>query len=75
MEKTMGLPWPQDNFMNYDRSDLFRRVSGLKDKALMVIHGTADSKVNIQHSMLLIKALTDSDVPVRVQVSSTGEFM
>ncbi|XP_015786539.1 inactive dipeptidyl peptidase 10 [Tetranychus urticae] len=73
MEKTMGLPWPQDNYINYDKSDLFRSVSGLKDKAFMIIHGTADTKVNIQHSMLLIKALTDRGIPFRVQLYPDGE--
>lgn len=68
----MGSPWPKENFIYYDKSDLFRNLELIKDKEFMIIHGTADYKVNIQHSMLLMKALTDLAVPFRVQVSLTS---
>lgn len=72
IEKYMGSPWPKENFIYYDKSDLFRNLELIKDKEFMIIHGTADYKVNIQHSMLLMKALTDLAVPFRVQVSLTS---
>ena len=65
----MGTPMPQDNYINYDKTDLVRNLETIKDKQFMIIHGTADRKVNIQHSMLLMKALTDKGVPFKIQVN------
>ena len=66
----MGLPHPSDNYINYDKTDLPRNLETLKDKQLLLIHGTADRLSNVQHSMLLMKCLTDKGVPFRLQVSN-----
>jgi len=73
VEKFMGLPHPSDNYINYDKTDLPRNLEMLKDKQLLLIHGTADRLANIQHSMLLIKCLTDKGVPFRLQIYPDGD--
>jgi len=64
----MGLPSSHLTSLSYDKTDLFQELGPLREKALMIIHGTADTKVNIQHSMLLMKQLTMRGIPFRVQV-------
>lgn len=64
----MGMPFPQDNYINYDKTDLVRNLETIKDKQFLLVHGTADRKVNIQHSMLLMKALTEKGAPFKIQV-------
>ena len=69
IERYMGLPWSKDNYLNYDKTDLMQNIFKMKDKEFLLAHGTADRKVNIQHSMLLMKALTENNIPFRLQVS------
>lgn len=65
----MGLPIPQDNYVNYDKTDLVRNLGHIiKDKQLLIAHGTGDRIVSIQHSMLLMKALTNHGVAYKIQV-------
>lgn len=71
----MGLPTPQDNYVNYDKTDLVRNLETIKEKQLLIVHGTGDRIVSIQHSMLLMKALTDKGVPYKIQVSSHLMFI
>jgi dipeptidyl aminopeptidase/acylaminoacyl peptidase len=68
-ERYMGMPWPQDNFINYEKTDLTRKLSSLKGKTFLLVHGTIDKRVNIQHSMLLIKSLTEQGVQFKIQVN------
>lgn len=68
MEQTMGLPSSHESIISYDKTDIFRSLAPLREKALMIIHGTGDTKVNILHSMLLMKALTERAIAFRVQV-------
>lgn len=69
IERYMGLPWSKDNYINYDKTDLMQNIFNIRDKEFLIVHGTADRKVNIQHSMLLMKALTENNIPFRLQVS------
>lgn len=65
----MGIPWSsRDNYLGYDKTDLMQNIYKIKDKEFLLVHGTADMKVNIQHSMLLMKALTEHNIPFRLQV-------
>ena len=66
----MGMPWPQDNFINYEKTDLTRKSDSLKGKTFLLVHGTIDKRVNIQHSMLLIKSLTVHGVQFKIQVNN-----
>lgn len=66
----MATPLPFDNYINYDKTDLVRNLESMKDKQFMIMHGTADRQVNVQHSMLLMKALTDKGAPFKIQVTA-----
>jgi dipeptidyl aminopeptidase/acylaminoacyl peptidase len=68
VERYMGLPLPADNYVNYDKTDLVRNLETIKDKQLLLVHGTADRLVNLQHTMLLMKALAERSIPFRLQV-------
>lgn len=68
IERYMGLPWSKDSYMSYDKTDLMQNIFKIKDKEFLLVHGTADRKVNIQHTMLLMKALTENNIPFRLQV-------
>ncbi|OAD60840.1 Venom dipeptidyl peptidase 4 [Eufriesea mexicana] len=61
-ERFMGLPTPEDNLQGYNRSDVNRRVEGIRGKKFMLIHGTGDDNVHYQQSMALNKALVDKDI-------------
>lgn len=68
----MGLPFPHDNYINYEKTDLTREelIKKLQYKTFLIVHGTADKRVNIHHSMILMKKLTEHSVPFKVQVIS-----
>ena len=68
IERYMGLPWSKDNYLIYDKPDLMQNIAKIKEKEFLLVHGTADRKVNIQHSMILMKALTEHNIPFRLQV-------
>jgi dipeptidyl-peptidase-4 len=53
---------PTDNEAGYDESSLLNEVQLLKDPFLL-IHGTNDDNVHLQHSMALSKALISFQVP------------
>lgn len=61
-ERFMGLPTAEDNLGGYNRTDVNRRVEGIRGKKFMLIHGTGDDNVHYQQSMALNKALVDKDI-------------
>lgn len=69
-EKLMGTPNVTDNYRGYEDSDLSKKAMTLDKKLLMLIHGSADETVHYQHSMMLIRALTEKGVLFRHQVRS-----
>jgi acetyl esterase/lipase len=73
VERYMSSGWPRDSFANYDKADLLANVHRLKDKEFLLVHGTADQKVNVQHSMLLMKAMTEANIPFRLQLYPDGD--
>ncbi|XP_076290465.1 venom dipeptidyl peptidase 4 [Lasioglossum baleicum] len=66
-ERFMGLPTPDDNLGGYNRTDVTRRVEGIRGKKFMLIHGTGDDNVHYQQAMALNKALVDKDIMFRQQ--------
>jgi len=67
-EKLMGTPNVTDNYRGYEDSDLSKKAITLDKKLLMLIHGSADETVHYQHSMMLIRALTEKGILFRHQV-------
>jgi len=64
----MGTPNVTDNYRGYEDSDLSKKAMRLDKKLLMLIHGSADEIVHYQHSMMLIRALTEKGILFRHQV-------
>lgn len=40
----MQMPWPTDNYIGYEKADVTKKAANIKDKKLLLIHGTADGK-------------------------------
>lgn len=59
---------PEENFLSYEQTELMRHSALLKGRTLLVVHGTIDRRVNIQHTMQLMKSLTSNAVQYRTQV-------
>ncbi|XP_035227966.1 prolyl endopeptidase FAP-like, partial [Stegodyphus dumicola] len=72
-ERYMQSPKPEDNYVGYEKADVSIKAEYVRGKKFLLIHGTADDDVHLQHSMMLIKALTNAGVLFRTQVS-TKEF-
>lgn len=43
-ERYMQMPWPEDNYAGYQEADVNKKAAQIKDKKLLLIHGTADGK-------------------------------
>ncbi|KAK4880799.1 hypothetical protein RN001_008945 [Aquatica leii] len=61
-EKYMGLNTDKDNKKGYENTDIANYVENLRNKLFCIIHGSADSNVHYQHSMLLFKALREKNI-------------
>lgn len=66
-ERFMSLP--EDNYLGYEHSELRLQAPLLKGKNLLIVHGTLNRRVNLQHTMQFTKALIDNNVQYRTQVS------
>ena len=66
-ERYMGTP--EENFLSYEKSELEKYSPLLKGRNLLLVHGTVDRRVNIQHTMQFMKSLANNAVQYRTQVS------
>ncbi|KAG8432193.1 hypothetical protein GDO86_016727 [Hymenochirus boettgeri] len=65
-ERYLGMPSKEEN--TYQASSVLHNIHGFKEKNLLLIHGTADTKVHFQHSAELIKHLIKASVNYTMQV-------
>lgn len=66
----MGLPSLRDNLEGYVSSALTRIAPDIRNKQYLLVHGTLDDNVHYQQSMMLAKALEQSDVLFQQMVCS-----
>ncbi|KAJ8966471.1 hypothetical protein NQ314_003505, partial [Rhamnusium bicolor] len=59
-EKYLGFP--SRHLQEYDNADLTMKAANLNERNLLLIHGTADTQVTSQHSLMLAKALIVQDI-------------
>lgn len=64
------MPTGNDFRRAIQESDLSNRGGNIDSRNYLLIHGTADTLVHQQHSLVLTKALTDQAIGFRHQVSS-----
>ncbi|XP_044525072.1 inactive dipeptidyl peptidase 10 [Gracilinanus agilis] len=65
-ERYLGLPSKDES--TYQASSVLHNIHSLKEENLLIIHGTADTKVHFQHSAELIKHLIKAGVNYTMQV-------
>lgn len=71
----MGLPRPDDNLQGYADAQLNDKVENIRTKEFFLVHGTLDDNVHYQQSMMLSKALSQSDILYQQQVSTNFDFI
>ncbi|XP_035208378.1 inactive dipeptidyl peptidase 10-like [Stegodyphus dumicola] len=67
-ERYMGTPHPGINYIGYEKASLLKKASQFKGKKLLLVHGTADDKVHLQHSIMFMKALIEEGVLFQSQL-------
>ncbi|XP_070587124.1 inactive dipeptidyl peptidase 10 [Erythrolamprus reginae] len=65
-ERYLGNPSKEENA--YQASSVLHNINGFKEGNLLIIHGTADTKVHFQHSAELIKHLIKAGVNYTMQI-------
>ncbi|XP_066201541.1 inactive dipeptidyl peptidase 10 isoform X4 [Saccopteryx leptura] len=65
-ERYLGVPSKEES--TYQASSVLHNINGLKEENILIIHGTADTKVHFQHSAELIKHLIKAGVNYTMQV-------
>ncbi|XP_067137399.1 A-type potassium channel modulatory protein DPP6-like isoform X2 [Centruroides vittatus] len=67
-ERYMKMPKSSGNLIGYEKTDISRKAHRFKGKKFLLIHGTADEFIHLQHSMVLMKALSREGVTFRSQL-------
>lgn len=57
-ERYMQMPWSTDNYEGYEKADVTRKAAHIKDKKLLLIHGTADGEISFPFQIYAIKILS-----------------
>uniref|UniRef100_A0A2K5F1Y7 Dipeptidyl peptidase like 10 n=1 Tax=Aotus nancymaae TaxID=37293 RepID=A0A2K5F1Y7_AOTNA len=65
-ERYLGMPSKEES--TYQAASVLHNIHGLKEENILIIHGTADTKVHFQHSAELIKHLIKAGVNYTMQV-------
>lgn len=68
-ERYMGLPTVEDNLVNYNASDVNRRVEDMRKHKFMLVHGNADDNVHFQQAMVLTNSLVHANIDFEQVVS------
>lgn len=63
------MPTGTEYLRSIQESDLAMRAGNIDSRNFLLIHGTADTLVHQQHSLILTKTLTDQAIGFRHQVS------
>ena len=58
---------PQVNIFGYDKASLLNKAADLTGSVL-IIHGTGDDNVHVQHTMQYINALVEADKQFEMQL-------
>ena len=56
---------PDGNYRGYEESSLLKQAASLKNRSLMLVHGSADADVHFDHTLKLSHALTKAGVIFR----------
>ncbi|KAL9884330.1 inactive dipeptidyl peptidase 10 isoform 3-T5 [Glossina fuscipes fuscipes] len=62
------IPLKGDYVHALQDADLTMRAGNIKGRNLMLIHGTADTLIHQEHTLMLVRALVDQEVKFRHQV-------
>ena len=68
-ERYMGTPSQQDNWRGYTSSSMLGVAHNIGDGKLMLIHGTQDDNVHLEHTLSMSRALVENDIIFRQQVN------
>lgn len=71
----MQMPWPEDNYNGYQEADVNKKAAQIKDKKLLLIHGTADGKYFSHVIILLSTATLKSSTRHLLNCSAQHSFM
>eukprot|EP00091_Calanus_sinicus_P013592 TRINITY_DN30156_c0_g1_i1.p1 TRINITY_DN30156_c0_g1~~TRINITY_DN30156_c0_g1_i1.p1 ORF type:complete len:120 (-),score=36.41 TRINITY_DN30156_c0_g1_i1:567-926(-) len=64
----MGMPTPESNWKGFTESSLTGKAEYIADNTFMVVHGTGDDNVHVQHTMMLSKTLVNHHIIFRQQI-------
>ncbi|CAH1184994.1 unnamed protein product [Phyllotreta striolata] len=59
-EKYLGFP--SRHLQEYDNADLTMKAANLNGRNFLLVHGTADTEITLQHSLMLAKALIEQNI-------------